>query len=339
MKSQPRIRVTERDLDLLDALSQYRYLTLDHVHELFFSSPGAAEARLRALRGHRLVQPVYMPVRPDDATKKTLYALTLRGAELLRPRHDGNRPPYLTTADRRRGLHLEHTLARKDVRLLFERLHRLFPAITILSWAQSPPEVRGSAVIKTPKGARRVPCVPDGVAVIRLGGECQVIAIEVDLGTVKRKTMAERYRAYWKLWRDGGLHARYGQAPYRVLTLTHSKARAESLRKLAALAPEGRQGSKLFWFGLMDDVRDHAPERFLSPVFTTASIRHPGPTTLFTNSLFSTKAPCQTPCEKSGSPSTDGEPRPARAAAASSMAPTPRSAIKPAATSTVIPEA
>lgn len=272
MPSRPSIRLTERDHELLDALASYRFLSIPQATALYFPSEHAAGRRLRELAHAGLAVTVFMPVRPYDRTTRTLYALSGRGARVLAPRHHGITPKHLTTREQRSGLFLAHTLARNDVRIVLENLTSVRPDFTLLAWQQAPEEVQTSAVIRVGVRAQaRVPAVPDGVALCRVNGECQVLAIEIDMGTVPLIRMARRYRAYWKAWRAGTPRVRYGPVPYRVLTIANSAKRAEALRTTAVRAPEhGRPGSRLFWFASLEDVDIKEPAKLLTARFTVA---------------------------------------------------------------------
>ncbi|MFZ5479091.1 MAG: replication-relaxation family protein [Myxococcota bacterium] len=271
----PSIRLTERDFDLLDALGDYRFLSVSQATALFFPSAQSAARRLRELVAARLAVPVFMPVRPHDRHSETVYALAGKGSVLLAPRHNGLRPRHLTAREQRSGLFLEHTLRRNDVRIALDLLQLQRDDFTQFAWQQNPDAVRASAVVKL--GTRteaRVPIVPDGVALVRIGGEHHVLAIEIDMGTVPVVRMWRRYRAYWKWWRLGGPRLRYGPVPYRVLTLVPDEKRLKALMAAAVRAPEHlARGSRLFWFTTLDHASIAEPARLLGPVWRTASDR------------------------------------------------------------------
>lgn len=279
------LRLTARDLDLLDALGDYRFLSIPQVCALFFPSAQAAGRRLRELAAKKLAVPVFMPVRPYSRESQVVYGLGARGANQLTARHNGLRPRHLTSREQRSGLYLDHTLRRNDVRIALDLLQTKHPNFALMGWQQNPDAIRASAVVKI--GARtekRVPMVPDGLALVRVAGECQVLAIEVDMGTVPIERMWRRYRAYWKWWHTGGARLRYGPAPYRVLTLANSAKRAEALRVSAARAPErGSQGSKLFWFATLDQADITNPERILDAAWSVAATPAPPPQSLFSS--------------------------------------------------------
>lgn len=270
----PRIRLTERDRDLLDALADYRFLTATQAAALFFPSEHSAARRLRELAQAKLAVPVFLPVRPWSRATETVYALAAKGAREITPRHNGMRPRHLTAREARSGLFLEHTLRRNDTRIALDLLQGVARSFALLGWQQNPDLVRSSAVVKVGmRSEARVPTVPDGVALVRAGDECHVLAIEIDMGTVPVERMWRRYRSYWKAWRLGSARLRYGPAPYRVLTLVPDNKRLASLRAAAIRAPErGSQGSRLFWFATLEHADITNPARLLGPVFEVATI-------------------------------------------------------------------
>jgi len=267
------ISLTHRDYDVLDALGDYRFLAPRHLAALHFPSEDAAVRRMRELCKAHLAHRVTMPVRPYSTTPVSIFALSRVGATYAATRHGGELPRFLTEREQRTGHFLEHTLARNDVRVVMERLSQMHPKFTLLSWRQTPDQVRGSAIVEKRRGfAERVRFVPDGVAIVRVGHECHALAIEIDRGTVKTKNMALRYQAYWRYWRDGGARRDYGPVPFRVLTLTTTPRHQAQLEKVARRAPDGRIGTKVFWFALQEDVADlRQPEKLLRPSWSVAA--------------------------------------------------------------------
>jgi hypothetical protein len=267
-------RLSERDLDVLDALADYRFLSIPQLAVLFFPSRGSAERRLRELYQAGLAVRVFLPARPYDRVTHTIYAVSGKGAQLLAPRHDGIPPRWLTGREQRSALFLDHTLRRNDVRICLEKIGTDDPRVQLLAWKQKPEQVQATATIRIPGGKRQggVRLVPDGVATLYVAGQVHAFAIEVDMGTVPVRRMEARYRAYWRWHRDGGARARFGQAAVRVLTLTTTEARLASLRRAATRAPEhGRAGSALFWFARLAVADIDLPETLLSPCWTTAA--------------------------------------------------------------------
>lgn len=270
-RAAPVLRVTPRDLDVLDALADYRFLSVPQLTSLFFQSAASATSRLKRLVDARLATKVYLPVRPYDPSSQTIYALAAKGSHLLQPRHQGRRPRYLTERERRSGLFLDHTLRRNDLRICLELLARQ-AVLQLLTWRQAPEDVGGAETIRvTGRRRERVPFVPDGYFAVLHRGVCTQFVVEIDMGTVRRQRMWLRYRAYWAWWNRLGYYKRFGPMPLRVLTVTTTKARLDALKAEAEKAPERTtRGRKIFWFALLEDVDLARPERLLGPVWSVA---------------------------------------------------------------------
>ena len=277
------IRLTERDYTLLDALADYRFLSIAQATALFFPSTQAASRRLHELVKAKLAVTVFMPVRPYSRKTETVFGLSARGATALTPRRNGLRPRHLTEREVRSGLHLDHTLRRNDVRACLERLPDRMPRFALLSWQQHPDQVRAAARVRLGRRIEtHVKIIPDGVAVVKVGSRCEVLAIEIDRGTVPVRSMWRRFRAYWAWWRAHGARARHGPVPYRVLTLVPDEKRLLALAKAAADAPEtGATGSKLFWFATQDQADLGNPERLVGPTWRMATVPTSRPCPLF----------------------------------------------------------
>lgn len=273
-----RLRPSERDMDVLTGLSDYRFLSIPQLTALYYPSKGSCEARMRVLFRSGLAHRVFVPARPYDRKTHTIYALSKAGAQVLgRTRHVPS-PVHLSDRERRSALFLDHTLRRNDVRICLELLAREDPGFQLLTWRQRPEDIRSEATIRWGRRTERVPIIPDGYFAVRLGRDVQAFAVEIDMGTVSVERMEKRYRAYWKWHRSGGHRLRYGRAPLRVLTLTTTDAHLKALRDAAARAPEttASSGSGLFWFTRLDSADIELPETLLSPVWTVAR-PNPGP--------------------------------------------------------------
>lgn len=268
------VRVTERDLDILEMAASFRFLSINQAAVLHFGSESSAATRLRALERSRLLTSVFMPVRPMSRTTTTVYALSAAGARTVAPRFDGLAPRSLSEREHRSGLFLDHTLRRNDLRVCLERMSREGREVQLLAWRQTPEEVRSSAVVTVRRQDVRVPAVPDAFFVLRHRGAVHSFLVEIDMGTVSKRVMALRYRAYWELWKSGLLRARFGNAPIRVLTLTVTPRHLETLRRLGRDAPgNGQHGSQLFWFGLLSLADVHAPEKLLAAAWQVSTAR------------------------------------------------------------------
>lgn len=272
------LRYTERDLDVLDALGDYRFLSIPQLQALHFPTNGTAETRLRRLHEHELVVRLYMPARPYDRRVHTIYGLSAKGAKLLRTRHEGAAPPHLSPKNERSALFLDHTLRRNDLRICLTLLARQNPDFEFVSWEQTPEEVKARAEVPDGRDTQRLTLIPDAVFVLRQGESAAAFAVEIDMGTVRVTSMAERYRGYWCWWKAGGPAKRFGPIPFRVLTLTTTEAHLAALKRVATEAPTtGRKGSGLFWFTLLSALDIKNPASVLAPSWQVARVTEAPP--------------------------------------------------------------
>ncbi len=267
----PSIKLTPRDHEVLAALGSYRFLSAFQVAELAFPSEGSAAKRLRELAHHGLVVRLPIPVRSEASTPSSVWALKPLGARHV-AMASSEKPPSLKSGEERTSYHLEHTLARNTFRLVLERLSQLHPKITLLAWRQDKPDVRRSVPLGMPGGqVVQAAFIPDGVAILRVGHEVHVLAVEIDRGTVSKERMALRYRAYFRYWKDGSARREYGASAFRVLTVTTNDRWLLELEARARAAPPGKSGTKLFWFAKTGDIDLRKPEGLLDPIWSVAT--------------------------------------------------------------------
>ena len=118
------MRLTLRDLEVLQALHTARYLTTPQIEKLFWrgGTVGRAKAcqqRLRLLHQHGLVRRIALPIRRGDKPKPYVYALDRKGAELL-VSELGIEPGQIDWRARTQEEHypfLEHLLTTTDFRI------------------------------------------------------------------------------------------------------------------------------------------------------------------------------------------------------------------------------
>src|SRR5688500_14488223 len=77
------LRLTERDLEIIQAVYEYRVLTTQHLQTLFFPSLPPAYARLSALYHHGFLDRRFRGAYIDKMNTPIMYMLDKRGAELL----------------------------------------------------------------------------------------------------------------------------------------------------------------------------------------------------------------------------------------------------------------
>lgn len=101
--------LSDRDLAILLAIDQYRYLDRDHVTDLFFSGRRNAELTLKELLWRGLIHR-WPLLRWQDTTVPSVYALTSSGARQIAKLRDQDPRPIVDRARRAREqtYHLRH---------------------------------------------------------------------------------------------------------------------------------------------------------------------------------------------------------------------------------------
>ncbi len=73
LRTKHNLRITARDIEVLEALASYRFLSTPQLQVLFFPSMSATSARMRKLCAAGLAVKVTMPVRPYDTQALAVY--------------------------------------------------------------------------------------------------------------------------------------------------------------------------------------------------------------------------------------------------------------------------
>lgn len=203
-----RLRITERDRWLLEALGKMRFLTTAQLARLAFNgSRWAANKRLRKLLDAGLVR-VWL----RSLSEENVYSLTLAGARML-----GDQGVPSTTP---RGLdgNLDHLLAINQVRIALALT--LHDAGGELAWWRSDWELprRG-----------RAPVVPDALFAVRWADNGQqLFALEVDIQSRSPQAFIKKILRYQGLTSQKGRPL--GLAPLLVLAVGRDPRSVERYR-------------------------------------------------------------------------------------------------------------
>jgi hypothetical protein len=99
---------------------------------------------------------------------------------------------------------------------------------SITTWQQGP-QLKAEVKLK----GRRLAVIPDGFFTIQNKGQHHHFFLEADRSTMTTRRYLRKLRAYWLWWKTGGPRSKFQIPRFRVLTLTTSEKRKESLRTLA----------------------------------------------------------------------------------------------------------
>jgi hypothetical protein len=103
---------------------------------------------------------------------------------------------------------------------------------------------------KIKEKGKRLPINPDGFFTIEHKGRRLHFFLEADRSTETRAVYQGKLARYWQWWKASGYQRKDGlNIPrFRLLTLTLTEKRKETLRDLARYADQRQQGSAMFLF-------------------------------------------------------------------------------------------
>ena len=244
----------ERDRRLLRELGVMRVIDREQAKCVGgFGSTTRANARLLALTRVGMLRRFFIGTQAGG--KKALYTLTSEGATLgggalpgLRKRSD-----EVLVAD----FFVTHQLFVNEVYCRVKHQPIPLPNSRFLRWISFGEPIEGSTLI------------PDAYFEITQHEKVLAAFLEVDLGTESRSVWRKKVEAYVRYAVVGNAAPVFGSAQFRVLVVTNSLTRLESLRATTAEVTE-----KIFWFTTFDSVdRD----RFWSAIWQRPAENAPRP--------------------------------------------------------------
>lgn len=292
-----RVALGPRDLAILTAVADYRFLTREQVQRLFFGarSPYGHRRRLGAepngfrracdrlkkltTAGYlrRVVGP-YVFFGFDQAGDRSpasyarppyLYLLAELGAELVASlRGDDPDGLLVKKAHELSPVTLGHELALNDVRVALTLATEADPGWRLVNWLDTRAAYEEYS-IDHPETGRPVRHVfaPDAWAHVRTAaGQDVGIFLELDRGTQSHRRITEKVRIFLDYARSGRFRARFGLDKFRVaFVTTATPARAKNLRRTVET-----QIQKVFWFTTRRQVLDQAERFFDAPIWLRA---------------------------------------------------------------------
>lgn len=274
------MHLTQRDVEVLEALARHRFLSGEQLRRLVFDCGGSrVRRRLRILYDHGFVERVSVVAQPTRGIPPFLYTLTSAGTEALNeigtPAAGGGvntlslatvrhrlivNDVFVTLTEAVRGRRFgiqdwrheqELKLAREDGRGRVERIEH--------------PSLGGPASF-----------LPDAYFELSLGdGSSFAFFVEVDLATHSQRVWRERARLYTAYAdpRTGLFRRRFGRETFRLLIVTTPDYRGRSRCDNILTAIRQTVGAtQLFLATTLDNLR---ADRMLGHVWKAAGSRQP----------------------------------------------------------------
>jgi hypothetical protein len=250
----PPMRLTARDVQVIQAVHEYRVLRREQIQQLLFPSRNTANERLQRLYQHRFLERRWLPVEYGQGAGQAIYLLDQRGADLIAEQShvEPTTMGWRQARNHVRSPFLGHRVQVNDVRISFT-LAAQRAGFSIEKWvgqdelAAEPDYVH----IPAPSGARRLPLIPDSYFVLGLGPQRAHFFLELDRATLPNRRWRMRVQAYLAYVAGGAYTTRYHTRSLRVLVVTTGRKRLVNLKR----ATESTGGEGLFWFTTLDQLR------------------------------------------------------------------------------------
>jgi Replication-relaxation len=272
VKDPPRMVLTERDREILRQVYLFRLLTREQIERLLFppdngqdhsTKTSKARKRLKLLYHHGYLERIPVPVGQGLWAWRPVYRLGRKGAKLIAAELGSTvrKLDYWGKSDDADHRHSEvsllfvhHTLAINDVRIAIT-LASMAKGYQLEQWIDETQLKRDEmkdyvSVIAGNGHGARVPVIPDAYFALHLGDRRAHFFLELDRATMSTKRWKTRIRAYRAYADSGKYQARYKTRSLRVLTVTTTPQRLESLRQTTFQAG----GGDLFWFTTIGEV-------------------------------------------------------------------------------------
>lgn len=270
-KNPPRIVITERDVEFLKALLEYRFLTIEHYYWLFpDASQQKMQTRLKLMFHHKFLDRALLPV--SRSASKMIYSLTEKGAQLI-AEMDGigrDEVPWSRHLNKVTPTHINHLLTINRVLIAFQAALAQAEEKGIIESFKllrtEPKRSKLTVTIRTDAGRRREASdVPDAILpVIFQDGSYGLFFIEVDRATMTTRRWQDKIVVYREYARSPELKKKYRTNWFILLTVTTSDRRIDSLAS-ATVQVGGKCG---YWFTTLEQVE---PDTAMSKLWTRAS--------------------------------------------------------------------
>jgi hypothetical protein len=263
----PPLEITKRDLRILELVQNYRFLNTEQIQALIGGSARNGQERLSRLFQHAyLDRPLHQLELRNDGYRFMIYALAPKGARFIASALGHLAPISRNLGENNRTakrFHLAHTLMVSQFRECLSLACSGDANVKLAAWRVP---VKSLARIRI--GRFRAAIIPDAsFSLERSDGQQAHFFLEADRGTMTNDRFLRKLKAYWSLSRMKGVP----DIPdaFRVLTITNSRRRTESLRITAKAADTKRKGSRKFLFATQDAYDLKHPEALLEHIWRT----------------------------------------------------------------------
>ena len=272
-----RIRITDRDMEILCWLNKVRMLTIDQIQSVFFASEDeprsgwrSARHRMRKLFDHKLVAKIQKPF-SSVGDNSYVYSLDELGALTVQR--------YLEDSDSKliwqphhnniKGLHIPHYEATNNLWVVLHKLNQR-EKIRLHTWYsdmqfKSEPLKNHLPFNSLYTSKKRKFVEPDGFYAYSLPNMTAPHAffVEVDTGEEALPVVENKFKVYHAYRLSEESKDFYGVTKWRLLIITSSAGRLKNIMKKAA-----KVGCEHYcWFTTLDNLDIWNPSKYFQNIW------------------------------------------------------------------------
>ncbi len=249
------ITLTERDLDLFEALYKRRAATAEQLAGLLFGKPlnSYLRTRLASLFHQQYLRRRFLMTPYGIAPSKIIHLLDRKGGRLLAEKR-GYMVKSTSEYDTLSQDFLEHSLAITDIEVaLLNGCRSLNYILKVWQWERF---IKADYDTISVGNGKPHAVQPDSYAAItiphKLLSTTTHYLVEMDRGTEARRQFEPKIPTYIAYFRSRECRARYGTNKLRVLIVTTSPRRLANIKKIT----ESADGKSRFWFTTLDQLKE-----------------------------------------------------------------------------------
>ncbi len=259
----------DSDLEILRYCHELRFCTIDHLTALTGRHRQALHLRLQQLIAEKYIYRIKFP----NPNQKHIYTIGSEGFKYLA--FQGiisiNDVPGRFRANELKPLFLSHTLLVTDIHATLLLASRNSP-LQLTDWREGK-GIYDSVTFYENGRKIRLPVCPDGFFSIvnttrPASGSPLTFALEADRSTTTRRTFDDKIKAYCQYLEQNRQIKMFNVKWFRVLTVTLTQARAESLAELADQTVPDRL-KKFFLFTSREHFSLNEPDPIYTAIYRT----------------------------------------------------------------------
>jgi len=239
-----------RDIEILKAVFQFRYLTRSQIQQLFdMKSVTRVNIRLRKLFDNKFLDRYYRPTLVGSS--EAIYTLGINSCDFIAESLDVTNEEV----KRRRRLDqtsrskfLEHNLRVNDFRISLVNDLKANSGFELKKWQ----DARDCEIkFKYRKAGKQIltSIKPDGYFEFQYQNKLYSFFLELDLSTSSHAKLKEKLENYHQFKKNNLFKQKHGREIFYILIITKTAKRTDNLHQLA-----NQFNSEIFWFTSIDRI-------------------------------------------------------------------------------------